>query len=380
MFIGQSTLPQNFVSQVNAGMRLPQPTAQFFFAMMALGAVQRTAAIENGVGTAEEFGKLMAQGGGMDVPTDLSRFLRSADAYPDAVMFVAGFGKDAGDTVKMRRPVYSGGGYTEEDRRVRPGKPTSLTGQSLQMEEVPVVLSQFEGPWSTAAGGVEPYQIAEFDAKYRKNKDNLASLTKEALLYDYLAFLDGAVRNRFRGTANITYADSMANVLSFTLGAGHSASLDMFLRAKKAISLRERPGFKSNGRYMCLVPPVANVDMASDPSYRDLAGQHREDKNLLFTPLASVQDIDFFECSTLKTYAAGDTVPNDGNAVPAGSTVYEALLFGPNAVGFGQAAPPTLYDTSDTDFGKNAKVIWRSVEAFQTLDSRGIERVLFQDA
>lgn len=378
MYIGRGTLPQNFIDSVNDGMRLPQPNPQFFFAMMALGALQRQAAIEMGMGSAEHFGKTMSAAQGASVSPDFDRFMRAADAYPGAVMAVNAFGKNEGDTVKMRRPLYSGGGYTEADREVRPDKATSLVGLSLKAEEVPVVLKQYEGPFASGGAGVQPYQILNFDAEYRHNKDNLAQLTVQHLTYDYVKWLDTVVRDRFRASQYITYADDVANVLSMTAGAGHSISLQTILKARKAISDRERAPF-SNGRYMCIMPTVFNTDMASDPLYVNLA-KLNESKNILFRYLGSVQDVDIFESTTTKTYAATETVPNDGNAVPAGSSVYEGLLIGPDAVGFGQAQAPTMYDTADTDYGKNAKVIWRSVEAFQTLDERGIQRILFQDA
>jgi hypothetical protein len=378
-FIGRSTLPQNFLDSTSDGMRLPQPNPQFFFAMLALGAIQRTAAIAMSVDGAESFVKIMFAGGGAPVPANLERFARTADAYPDAIQYVSGFGKNAGDTVTMRRPVYTGGGYSEAARRVNPAKPTSLTGQALSMEDVEVTLGQFEGPYDATNSEVRPYMILEFDTKYRKNKDNLAQETANHLTFDYVKWLDTVVRDRFRATANMTYADAVANVLSMTVGAGHSINLDLILQARKAISDRERRPF-DNGRYLCLVPTIFNTDMIQDPIYRQLAAQQNGKGNQLFNYLASVQDVDIFEVSTLKSYAAGDTVPNDGQVVPAGSTVYEGLLIGPNAVGFGRAEDPTAHDTADTDFGKNAKVIWRSVEAFQTLDSRGIQRILFQAA
>ncbi len=377
-FIGRGSLPQNYIDSVNDGLRLPQPTPQFFFAMMALGALQRTAAIEMGMGGAEQMGRLMTEGGGAAVPQDFDRFLRTADAYPGAVMAINAFGKNEGDTVKMRRPLYDGGGYDEASREVRPNKTTSLTGISIKAEEVPVILKQYEGPFASGGTVVQPYQIEKFDAKYRHNKDNLAQLTAQHLSFDYTKWLDAVIRDKFRATSFITYADDVSNVLSMTASAGHSINLQAILKARQAISDRERAPF-SNGRYMCVMPTVFNTDMASDPSYVNLA-KLNESKNLLFRYLGSVQDVDIFESTTLKTYAAGETVPGDGNAVPSGSSVYEGLLFGPEAVGFGEAEPPTMYTTSDTDFDKNVKVIWRSCQAFQTLDNRGIQRILFQDA
>jgi hypothetical protein len=175
-------------------------------------------------------------------------------------------------------------------------------------------------------------------------------------------------------------ADGVSNVLSFTAGAGHSATLDMMLKARKALADRERGSF-SNGRVIALVPTQFNVDMVQDPVYRDLSAQHAG-KNPLFQYLATLNDIDIFQCTTMKTYAPGDTVPTDGNAVPAGAgnNVYEALMITPGSVGFGQADPPMVFESDDTDYQKAVKVIWRSTQAFQTVDERGIQRILFQAA
>jgi len=378
-FVSIHSLPQEFVENVRAGMRLPQPQPQFFFAMAALAAAMRSAAIETGAGTAENFVQMMTNGVGKPVPTNLDRFARTADAYPGMVTYVNGFGKGAGDTIKMRRPVYSGGGYDLASRRVNPSVPTSLTGQNITMEEVPVVLEQYEGPYGTSA--VQPYQILDFDARYRRSADNLAQEVSNHLSYDYVKWIDTVVRDLFRATTYISYADGVSNVLSMTAGAGHAVNLQLILEARKQLSLRERKPFESTGRYMAVVPPQFNTDMVQDAAYRQLAATPADtSRNVLFRYLATVQDVEIYEATTLKTYAAGDTVPGDGNAVPSGATIYEGLLFGPEAVGFGQAEPPTMHTTSDTDYGKNAKVIWRSVEAFQTLDIRGVQRFLFQAA
>ncbi len=378
-FVGAQSLPQNFVESVRAGMRLPQPTPQFFFAMAALSAATRSLVLEEGGGSAENFLRMIKENGG-DIPDNsLDRFIRTADAYPDMVQFVNGFGKNFGDTIKMRRPVYTKGGLTLAARRVNPSVATSLSGQSITMEEVPVILDQYEGPWNATTGAVGPYQVNDFDARWRRNADNLAAETSNHLLYDYVSWLDAVVYALFQASEYITYADNQANIQAFTAGAGHSINLQLILNARKALSDRERAPF-SNGKYMAVVPTLFNTDMIQDPTYRQLAFPDTA-KNILFRYLTSVQDVDIFEATTLPTYAAGATVPGDtSGTVPTGSTVYEGIVIGPNAVGFGRAEGPTMRTTSDTDYGKNAKVIWRAVEAFQTLDQRGIQRFLFQAA
>jgi len=379
-FIGRQTLPQNFVESVRSGMRLPQPQPQFFYGMAALSAMMRTLMIQEGAGTAANFVKMMGYGG--DAPdTGLDRYIRTAEAYPGMVLAVTGFGQSAGDTIKMRRPVYTKGGLTQAARQVKPQIATSLQGQNITMEEVPVILKQFEGPWNAATSAVGPYQINDFDARYLRNADNLAAEVVNHLAFDYISWLDAVVIELFQASSHITYADNQTNIQSFTAGAGHSINLQTLLTARKNLSDRERAPF-DNGRYMAVVPTLFNTDMVQDPAYRQLAATAPvTEKNLLFRYLGSVQDLDIFESTTLPTYAAGATVPGDSSGtVPANSKVFEAHVFGPHAVGFGQAEPPTMHTTSDTDYGKNAKVIWRSVEAFQTLDERGIERVLFQSA
>jgi hypothetical protein len=372
--LNRGTLPANFIDSINSGMRLPQPEPQYLFAQMALGARMRSMAIAASMDDAASF--VRAAGGGEPVPPGLDRLIRVADTLPDAVQAVDKFGLGQGDTIKLRRNIYEGGGYTEADRLVKNDVPTSTTGLTIKMEEVPMVLQEFEGPFG--ASSVQPYAILNFDARYRANKDELVGLVKHHLGRDYVKWLDTVIRDRFRATSNITYSDSVSNVLSFTNGAGHIANMEMWMRARQAIADREWQPF-ANGRYVCLVPTVFQVQMLGDPDYRNLAAQHTN-QNPLFTYITSIQDTDFYECSTLKTYAAGSTVPGDGNAVPSGATVYEGLMFGPGGVGMGTGYMPMCFDADDTNFGKHAKVIWRSAQAFQTVDNRAIQRVLFQAA
>jgi hypothetical protein len=375
--INRGTLPVNFVDSISMGMRLPQPEPQYLFAQMAVGAMLRQGAIDMGLDNAQRFVKVTAGGGGEAVPPALDMLARAGDMYPEALTYIADFGLGKGDTIKLRRPQYSGGGYDESSREVKPDVPTSTVGQLIKGEEVPIVLKEYEGPYDAANSRVAPYIVRDFDARYKANKDSLAQLVRLHLLRDYIKWLDSVVRNRFRATQYITYADAVANVLSFTAGAGHTINFETLIAARTALSNREWQYFP-NGRYVCLVPTAFNSQMVGDPDYRELSANHADGRNQLFGYITSVQNMDIFECTTLKTYAAGDTVPGDGNAVPTGATVYEGLIFGPGAVGMGEAMPPTCFDADDTNYGKEAKVLWRSIQAFQTLDERGVQRVLFQ--
>lgn len=386
MSINRGTLPTNYVDflqSTQAPMRLITPEPQYFFSRLALAARMQIQADAVGADNLRAFA---AQGAaGAQLSDELAMMIRAGDGYPGAVKAVDAWGKGRGDTVKFDRDVYLGSTtsatYTEASRVLTTDNPISTTGQALSEEEVPVVLKEFIGP-TDSNGAMVPYAIWGFDNKFRAAKESLVSKVTRYMGRDYVKFIDTAIRDRFRATSNITYSDNVANVLSYTAGAGHQANLEMIFNGRKALSDREWPQF-SNGRYMLLVPTKFNVDMLGDPDYRQLSAMHKQGNNELFGYITTVQDVDIFEVTTLQTYAAGATVPGDGNAVPTGVTVQEALLFGPGAVGFGTAEDediksPEIRFADDTNFGTVAKMIWYAMHAFQTLDVRGVQRILFQ--
>jgi N4-gp56 family major capsid protein len=387
--ITRTSLPQNFLDSASTGMRLPTPEPQYFFAKMALGSRLSLAALNAGIPTAQQF--VTIAGGGMQLPPELDEMSRAADAYPEAILSVDEFGKNQGDTVKFWRDVYEGGLYTEAGRLLAEEQVISTTGQNIKAEEVPVVLKEFHGPSNAAGTAVAPYAIKNFDAKYRLNKEALSSKVSRYLRRDYVKFLDSVIRDKFRangatGNTNVTFPSGVANAAAFVSGGTAYSSLELIMNARKSLSDREWSKF-GNGRYMCLVPTSFNTQMIGDVDYRELSKVHRDGRNQLFGYIGSIQDVDFFEVSTLATYAtsgATDTAVN-GSTVAASVTVNEALLFGPGCVGFGTASNeqtgamgPEVRFADDTNYGTIAKVIWYALHAFETLDTRGCQRIFWQ--
>lgn len=375
--IGRGSLPQEFLdSDVSSRLRLPTPQPQYLFAQMALGGRMRMAALNAGQTTVQQYVSIASSGGQVDDP-DLDRLVRFADAYPDAIMTRDEFGKNAGDTIKMRRRVYSGGGYTEADRERVTGKTTSTTGQRIAAEDIPMVLKHYRGPYASGGSSVEPYVVEEFDWRFRAQRSDLANEITSHLHYDYIKWLDTVVRDRFRSTSNITYVGGATSVSAYTSGAGYTIDLPTILNARKSVSDREWQPF-SNGKYLCLVPTSFQVQMADDARFVNLVKNNNGTPNPIYGYIGEIENVVFAECTTLKEYAATNAVPGDSNTVPSGATVYEALLFGPGCVGFGTGQAPEARFMDDTDAGAVAKIIWDAKHAFQTLDNRGIQRILFQ--
>jgi N4-gp56 family major capsid protein len=389
-FIGRGSLPQNyddFKSSATRVMRLPTPQPQFFFAKMAMGSRLSLAALNAGQQTAQQF--VTMAGGGAMLPPQLDEMARAVDAYPGAILSVDEFGKEMGDTIKFDRDVYEGGLYTEAGRLLGDDVTISTTGQAIKSEQVPVVLQEFHGPSNAAGTSVQPYGIRSFDSKYRANKEALVSKATRYLGFDYTKWLDRVIRSRFiaAGSTNITFPQNIANAAAFSAGGNAFITLQQIMDARKSLSDREWSKF-SNGRYMCLVPTAFNTQMIGDPDYRELSRTHADSRNQLFGYIGSVQDVDFFEVTTLAQYSddGGDDIAAlNSSTVGAGVTLQEALLFGPGCVGFGTAVSeqngsigPEVRFADGTNYGTLALVIWYALHAFQTLDTRGCQRIPFQ--
>lgn len=386
--IGRGSLPANyedFLNSTTANLVLPTPQPQHLFAQFAMAGRLGLAALNAGATSVQQY--VTMSGGGAVIPPELDRLIRTADAYPGFFQTLDQFGKGKGDTIKFQRPVFSTGGLTKASRKLNTNQTISVTGRTIQTEEVPIVLEEFHGPYASDGSAPQPFAIWGFDAKYRANKLSLVSLATLNLTQDYTAWLDAVMRDELRAGPTITLSDaSYTDVTSYTVGGGSTFSLEHIMRARKALTDREWKPFP-NGRYVLLVPTVFNTQMVADIEYRELSKVHA-DRNQLFGYIGSVQDVDIFECSTLKSYVATDVVPGTGGGTVGTSVVLqEAIMVGPGAVGFGTVAPdpegamgPVARFADDTNYGTVSKVIWYALHAIGGLDLRGVERLICQSA
>lgn len=381
--INRGTLPQNFLDSVSQGMTLPTPEPQYAFARMAIGQRLSLAAIDAGATTTQQF--VTSAGNGAIQDPSLDNMVRSADLYQGAIIVVDDIGKGRGDTIKFPRDIFEGGGYDQASRELKTDAVISTTAQTIKNEEVPIVLKEFTGPYNLGAGATQPYAIYDFDVKHRKNKVQLASKVTRHLRRDYTKWLDRVIRGLFLQSPNVTLPTNVANVATdLAPGMASGISLEQVFRAKERLSKREWQKFPT-GRYQCLVPTSFNTQMIADPDYKELSKTHADGRNLIYGYIGSVQDVDFYECTTLATYSdnLGDdlgTINVNGSVqtVGAGYTLDEAILFGPGTIGMGTGADPECRWADDTNYGTVAKVIWYGVHAFECLDTRGIERIVYQ--
>lgn len=379
--IWRGSLPANFDSLVASGM-LRQPEPQYFFAKLGMAARLKKSAMDAGVSTVQQFVSLAGEGAA--VPNELDQLIRIADErLPDAIFFNEDDSRTVGDTIRLQRVVFAGGGYSEASRLVHPGALTSEVGQSITTEEVSIALKQFEGPFNTALGKVSPYEIPIFDAKKLNAQKSLIDTVSLQLNRDYMKWLDAVVKEYFFASGNMTLPSGVANAAAFTNGGTKHFSLQQIADAKRALRNREWSSFQ-NGRYACIVPTDFQTQMLQDPIWRELTrnSQNAEaQKNPVYGFIGSYQDVDFYEVSntSLKTYGPGAVVPGAlGGTVAASVNLVEAVLIGPGGVGMVSTGEPKPYFSDSTNFGKRGAVIWRAEHGFQTLDDRAIQRITVQ--
>ncbi len=361
---------------------LRQPEPQYFFAKLAMAGRLKKATMDAGLQTVQQFVSLAGEGA--PVPNELDQLIRIADdQLPDAIFYNEDDTKSKGDSIRLQRVVFAGGGYSEDARRVQAGALTSEVGQSITTEEVSISLKQFEGPYNTAIGAVSPYEIPIFDAKKLNAQKSIIDTVSLQLNRDYMKWLDSVVKEYFYRTDNMTLPSGVANAAAFTNGGTKYFSLQQIAEAKRTLRNREWAAFP-NGRYACIVPTDFQTQMLQDPVWRELTRNNQNpaaQKNPIFGFIGSYQDVDFYEVSnsSLKTYAPGATVPGTlGGTVAAGVNLVEAILLGPGGVGMVSTGEPKPYFSDSTNFGKRGAVIWRADHGFQTLDDRAIQRITVQ--
>lgn len=391
MFFGRGAMPQqyeDFQSLAGAkGMTLPTPIPQYFLANLAMAGRFSATAMAQGLSGPRALVDIL--GGGAPHP-ELARLSTMVEFLPGLINVVEEFNRDKGegDTVKFMRPVYSVGGLGELDRALKSQVSIGTTGRAVRLEEVPVTLHEFAGPYASDGSAVQPFGVNKFDAKYRSNKIALASEVVHHLSYDYMAWLDSVLTCKYcrasrsgttwtsADTTYLTWSDSsFTAVTDYVAGGGSQFSCEQLLRARQTLRDRYINPFQT-GRYAALVPTSWNTQMVGDVQYRELSKAHTDGRNQIFGYITTIEDIDIFECNTLPTYAAAGTYA--GGVVPASVTINEGIICGPGAVGFGCTLPPEVRFSETTDYQRMANLIWYAVQGQDVLDDRFVQRFCAQ--
>jgi hypothetical protein len=281
--------------------------------------------------------------------------IKADDSFPFLSLAVPQQGSfEAGaKTVTFNQPDLPTGVYTETSRRLTEGTAIDTGSKALTMTTKTLTAREYGGPYSVADAKVLPFGITD---KMRKMaKHDLASLIGTFLRRDRNKLVDNIRRADLLTTTNVVTPDASAEG---AIAPNVVASAIFLRRLNKAMKDALVPTFPG-GRWKLVITTKDEQDLKNDTeiqaAFREFAAA-----NPIITSgqLGSYEGFDIFTDTLMPASAVGA-----GGAV----TGYQSLAFGPYHLGHCAIQEPEPRRADDTDFQRQERVMWISLEAFGLL-------------
>ena len=274
---------------------------------------------------------------------------------------------NVGHTIRMNRPVFSGGGFTAAQRLIASGQAISTVGTSITSEQVEITIQRFAGPYDVANARVAPYPIDRFDAQ--RSVHDLVALVGVQLQRDRMKFVDSVYASIFDSPASggLVFPGDPTNSLTsdssaFTANVNGNRPMDAdtIFRAEQKLADAYIPRF-ANGNYMLIVTPQQARQLRNDPAFQRMAVFETEMNPLKQSFIATLGQVEIYQCST-------NTV--DTSTV-SGVGINHAIMFGPGYVGRVRSGEGCrVVNSTDDNYGDTPKVVWLAYEGQSLLDNR----------
>lgn len=377
MTISRATLAAEFFDRTSS-IILRQPEPQYLYArlvFMADASAELQRLDKLGISPERAVGDV-----GAPVPM-LSMFqaLLSGDLpFAEAIMVSNELAPEkVGHTIRMNRPVFAGGGYTDAARTIAASQVISTQPIDLTMEQVAITIKRRGGPYDTVNSRVAPHAVDRFDSQHSVH--SMSQLVGLQLYRDRIKTLDTIYSTLFdsgsvvvypgdpRGALNSSGTTGDAAAFPSTVAGTRTMDFETLMRMQTSLEVANVQRF-ANGQYICVLTPQQAQDLALDPLFA---------KQTPFTPLLNA--VNPLSASLVKSIAGVDvyrsnTNPSDAVTV-SGLTIAHGCMFGPGAIGRASAGPCRAANSTDDNYGETAKVIWLAYEGEAMLDNRFVINV-----
>jgi hypothetical protein len=363
------SLPSEFYDRTSQIMlRAPEP--QYIYARMV---VMADAAAElRRIGEIGLPGRTIS-GSGAGVPAlmDMQAII-SDNIRSEAIITSDELGSGVGHTLRMNRPVFSGGGYTAASRRIARGQIISTTAIDVSAEQVSLTIALQGGPFASGGSVPQPYMVSKVDAQ--RGVHNIVALSGLHLYRDRTKYLDSVYRSLFdpfgTSSTSILYPGDPGSLITADSAAVFPAvnsrpfDLECLLRTERTLDAANVPRF-ANGQFICVLTPQQAQQLMLDPEYQRLSDKEyfsTQTHNPLRTnAVGQVSGIEVYKSST-------NTIDT---ATVSGQSIHHGVMFGPGMVGRA-TTPDGCFTASPTDdnYGFDVKVMWFALEAEGLLDER----------
>lgn len=349
-------LPQAFIDAVSQ-VGLQQPIPMFAMARMlfsSVAAAQLAQGLPNGVPSSSALEQNMLM---------LDPIRQPLVKVFDELMGVG----HVDDTVKITRPSYSGGGYTTASRVARAEASTSIVPISISGETASITLQMYEGPYDTTNSRVAPIAYAPHQINGRP--DFFGREVFDQLNYDRWAFVDGVLMALCEINATHIVAGDPTAALNGTVMAtvANNAFLsagdrpfdcDTIMRGKVVLmDAKVRP--LPNGKYAAFLSTKQQLDITRDPDWKNASKEKPESNIIGGSWIGEIHGVELYALNTIGTASNSSSV-----------TYQKGFMLGDGALGYAPGEPCKVVPSHDTNYDKQFKFVWQSVDGFVRLDNR----------
>ncbi len=254
-------------------------------------------------------------------------------------------------TVQFNQPDLPSGTYTEISRRLTEGTAIGAGSKAITMTSKTLTVREYGGPYDS--GAVTPFGITE--RLRRMSKHELVPLIGTFMRRDRNKWLDNIYRD-FMLAATLNQTPNDAALAAIT--AGQAASASWLRKLNKKMKDNLIPPF-ANGRWKLIINTRQEQELKADTeinaAFREFAVQN---------PIIQRGQLGYYEGFDIYV----DTLmPTLGVGAGGAVTGYQAVAFGPYHLGQLTVMAPSIREADDTDFGRQQRILWLSLEAFGPL-------------
>lgn len=279
--------------------------------------------------------------------------IKPDDAYPflELVQPMVGTFEAGAKTITFNQPNLPDGTFTEASRRLTEGTAISTGAKAISMATKTLTPREYAGPYDS--GAVTPFGITEKLVKMAKHQ--LIPMLGEFLRRDRNKWLDNVRRADMLSSTLIVTPDGSD---SGTIASGVVASAAWLRRLNKKMKDLLIPRFP-NGRWRLIISTQQEQELKSDPELQRVFAQFAGMAQPSLTgQVATYENFDIYLDTLMPTDALGS-----GSSV----TCQQAVAFGPYHLGTGVISPVSVRQADDTDFQRQQRIIWHSIEAHGSL-------------
>ena len=364
------TLPSNFLPKLSAVMLMPPQPYLFWNA-----AANLSARVAEGVAAGALQGIANVSGSGYPVPgyettqfdvndgATLSSFLTRGEMFmvPDDPQFA---NAQAPQTILIPRMNFeTPGGLTEAARRTTRATISTTAIAPVGSDMVQMTIHEYSGPYSSANGVVQPFQLTQFDLK--RGEHSLAGYVLSQLGNDRMRYFNAVVQTKvFAGvaSANVIYSGDPNGLITTDAAAFPSGSPRGFYVAdlEHLERLAAEAGVMpfANGRFMAVLSPQQVQMLQGD--LRSINGGA-----VLIPELNPLKNAYIGTIGKTDVFVA----PTNPTGTVSGVTYQRGMFLGRHALAYKPVMPcEVITDPGVTNYNRFIPLIWQAQESVEVVD------------